>query len=95
MARAAWQRRYQEEGLGRAAGLPALGKRWKRNEKQLPGNRVQIDVKFIDPPERPQVPASQPSPRYRPDPEDTAARRSPSMARRRGSPHWDGTRRGG
>ena len=25
-------------------------KRWKRYEKQLPGHRVQIDVKFIEPP---------------------------------------------
>jgi hypothetical protein len=27
----------------------AHDKRWKRYEKQLPGHRVQIDVKFIEP----------------------------------------------
>ena len=36
-------------------------KRWKRYEKQLPGNRVPIDVKFIDPAGTP--PARRPSPR--------------------------------
>jgi hypothetical protein len=52
-----WLRRYQDEGIDGLRDRSSQAsqryarrdKRWKRYEKQQPGNRLQIDVKFIEP----------------------------------------------